>query len=195
MTTKHVTPFVGAAFNCPHCGALAHQTWFKGYVAAYKEGDYPTDVPDDFRANIRTWDCDDESKANLAEYCELKKAGRVFTDSGENKFVEPLVNFDLTKCFSCREFSLWIVRRLIYPANDTNVRAHPDMPSDLVGDFEEAARISRISPRGSAALLRLCVQKLCMHLGGKGKDINADVALLVKNGLSVRVRACPEFCV
>ena len=37
-------------------------------------------------------------------------------------------------------------------------------------------------------MLRLGIQKLCKHLGGKGKNINEDVALLVKKGLPKQVQ-------
>ena len=62
------------------------------------------------------------------------------------------------------------------------------MPEDVAEDFNEARNIFGYSPRSSAALLRLAVQKLCIHLGQSGKNINNDIAALVKNGLSPQIQ-------
>lgn len=38
-------------------------------------------------------------------------------------------------------------------------------------------------------MLRLCIQKLCQHLGEPGKDLNTDIGSLVKMGLAPGVQA------
>lgn len=77
----------------------------------------------------------------------------------------------------------------IYPRRDLAVPPpHSDMPDGIKDDYEEAMRVFVESPRSAAALLRLVIQKLCIVLGGKGKNINQDVAFLVKNGLPKHVQ-------
>ena len=63
-----------------------------------------------------------------------------------------------------------------------------DMNDDIRLDFLEAAEILDTSPRGSAALLRLCIQKMCKQLGERGRNINDDIGSLVKKGLDARIQ-------
>ena len=51
-----------------------------------------------------------------------------------------------------------------------------------------ARLIVGLSPRGSCALLRLAVQKLCGELGESGENIDKDIANLVDRGLDIEVQ-------
>jgi len=89
----------------------------------------------------------------------------------------------IAKCTHCEQVSIWINQKMSYPLTGNVEMANADLPDDIKKDYDEAKNIVNISPRGAAALLRLAVQKLCIHLGEKGKNINADIASLVKKGL------------
>lgn len=58
-----------------------------------------------------------------------------------------------------------------------------EMPPTLRPDYLEAREVLAESPRASAALLRLAIQKLCTELGEPGDDLNRDIGSLVKKGL------------
>ena len=77
---------------------------------------------------------------------------------------------------------------MIYPSTGTAPPPNPDLPKDIKADYEEARSISSTSPRGAAALLRLVIQRLCIELGEEGKDLNTDIANLVKKGLNEKVQ-------
>ncbi len=77
---------------------------------------------------------------------------------------------------------------MIWPVRGNAPPANPDLPAAIRADYDEAATIADLSPRGAAALLRLAPQKLCASLGGKGENINDDIAHLVTGGLDMRVQ-------
>ena len=63
-----------------------------------------------------------------------------------------------------------------------------DLTDDIKFDYLEASLILNKSPRGAAALLRLCIQKICLELNAKGKTINENIADLVSKGMPVKVK-------
>ncbi len=97
-------------------------------------------------------------------------------------------NVHISTCFNCNKISIWVYDRMIYPQKGEAPPANPDLPEDIRRDYEEASAILDLSPRGAAALIRLCIQKLCKHLGQPGKDINQDIKALVAAGLDPRVQ-------
>lgn len=65
---------------------------------------------------------------------------------------------------------------------------HSDAPESIRIDYEEARAVFGSSPRSSAALLRLAIQKICIELGLPGKNLNEDISKLVEKGLPVRIQ-------
>ena len=91
-------------------------------------------------------------------------------------------------CSRCKKYSLWHYEKMIYPEDAGVPPPNSDLSSDIIADYSEAKGIVNKSPRGATALLRLCVQKLCVQLGEKGSNINTDIAKLVKVGLPVEIQ-------
>ena len=107
----------------------------------------------------------------------------------KSKYVDiDLNNLNLSKCYNCDEYTVWVHDKIVFPPAKSGAAPNPDLPDDIKIDFEEARSILDLSPRGSAALLRLCVQKLCKHLGEPGKKLDADIASLVTKGLGPLVQ-------
>lgn len=91
-------------------------------------------------------------------------------------------------CSHCGESTLWIDQKMVYPRARGAPMPNPDMPADVRTDYEEAAQVLQDSPRSAAALLRLAIQKLCVELGQPGKNLDHDIAALVKDGLRVEIQ-------
>lgn len=91
-------------------------------------------------------------------------------------------------CSHCGQYSIWHNGQMLYPENSGIEPPNPDLDEEIQKDYMEAGSIVNKSPRGAAALLRLCVQKLCRQLGETGKDLNEDIASLVRKGLNARIQ-------
>jgi len=91
-------------------------------------------------------------------------------------------------CGVCRKPSFRQAQSLVWPQALTAHAPAEDCPEDVKLDYDEARNIFGGSPRASAALLRLAIQKLCVHLNQRGKDLNADIGELVKTGLPVKIQ-------
>jgi hypothetical protein len=100
----------------------------------------------------------------------------------------PVDGYWFAFCERCRAGSVWVGLSMLYPEAAGGPPPNPDLPEDIRADYVEAQSIVGRSPRGAAALLRLCVQKLCKHLGEPGKNINDDIASLVEKGLPKAVQ-------
>ena len=87
------------------------------------------------------------------------------------------------KCINCSKHTIWLNEKMLFPASSLAPAANSEMPKNIQEIYQEASSIFSASPRAAAALLRLALQMLCEQLGGKGKNINADIATLVSKGL------------
>ena len=99
----------------------------------------------------------------------------------------------VARCDHCEKHSLWLNQTMLYPDVGRAPQPNPDLPNSVSEIYLEAASISTKSPRGAAALLRLAVQILCKELGEEGRNINSDIAELVKKGLPERVQQASDI--
>jgi hypothetical protein len=184
------------SFSCPHCGAHADQFWFNLHAKEIDDHGVPfrfdTAEFAKFKVRDKNLPKDAEGDKYFEEVAQRTENGDVFFQGISNQGVygsSSVVNLQISRCYSCKNLSVWIDRRVAYPVtNFDGVPPNEDLPPDIKRDFNEARAILSASPRGAAALLRLCIQKVCKQLGEPGENINSDIASLVKKGLDVRVQ-------
>lgn len=192
----YVTPGVGkAAFNCPLCGAYGGHSWSSVWLGppsvisaaqvaerekrkrqlqgAFSVTSTPQTPP-------RPADPVDPNMLGFEDYKQTP--GQSLIISGHVK------DAVVSQCPVCLRRLVWVNGRIVWPQVGGTQPANPDMPKDVLEDYQEAASIVYQSPRGAAALLRLAVQKLCKHLGEPGKNINTDVGALVTKGLDTHIQ-------
>lgn len=191
MSDKIVAPALGEdSFNCPHCGAFAHQTWYRTWMDDYGKDGKPWN-PSEAAGYVQgEWPANKEFDQDLREFLKRVATGLVFVETQDTGGYSHLAvfNLSLSQCYSCKKFAVWVGAKLVFPAREYPIKPHDDMPEEVATDFTEAAAIADASPRGAAALLRLAIQKLMPHLGQKGKDLNTDIGNLVTKGLDTKLQ-------
>jgi len=94
----------------------------------------------------------------------------------------------LAECYSCKKITIWHDRELVYPISSNAPPPNPDMPEDVLKDFNEARLLLPLSPRACCALLRLCVEKIANILIPSNASLNDKIKQLVANGLDESIQ-------
>lgn len=175
------------SFDCPHCHTTkAPQTWF----CAYATKQPPVVLADrdalsSFLKDGRFLGLSRSQTQSLAE-------GKIFFWNS-NKNLLPsnstrIENLFLSQCYICQEIAVWVHDKLVWPpqADAETEDPNPDMPEDVRRDYEEARLVLTLSPRSAAALLRLCIEKLCAH--AKGRNLNEKIGTLVQEDLKPEIQ-------
>lgn len=147
------------SFVCPTCSVLAQQEWYQVVPREERRvNEYG------FGETVNFYTVDDNVKVYYLEGEMLK---------------EPNV-LAFCQCQSCKKYSLWYDHELVYPFKNTVEDPNPFMPSEVKVIYNEARAVLNISPRSSAALLRLGLEMLLPHLGAKKENINEMIKQLVR---------------
>ena len=104
-------------------------------------------------------------------------------------------SFYSKKCQHCELISIWSLideeskdqAAMIYPLTTQAPLANEDMPPDVKEIYDEAAKVQQYSPRATAALLRVALEKLTEHLGESIGSLNTRIKNLKKKGLPEKV--------
>jgi len=158
--------FNKSSFNCPQCGAFAQQHWFVAWKT--QEG-----------AISGSFSQIPEVYASVCAHCGRHSLWHLPPQRPIPRHLKPEV---------APVFEEANKARMIFPLVARGPMPSADLPEDIGRDFLEARSIAAVSPRGASALLRLCIQKLCAHLGEPGKDLNVDIGALVRRGLPQKIQ-------
>ncbi|MCS1408356.1 MAG: hypothetical protein M2R45_01531 [Verrucomicrobia subdivision 3 bacterium] len=140
------------AFRCPHCNIFAQQRWVKPYDLHDITIHTLSNLLLDYRRKI-----DIRKQATIEDFLSLAQTELLrYLDSN---YIIP-DNFSFAKCIRCHKYSLWLNSDMIYPASTPFPAPNEDFNDDIKELCCEAAVIFNASPRASAAMMRLCVEKI-----------------------------------
>ena len=147
------------SFNCPHCFVFAQQKWNQ----VIKQSDTIADH---------------SGNPMLNEYYEIEKGAGITIYRDKVMLPNHVLAFCI--CQSCKKPSLWYKHNLVYPIQNAVEDPNSFMPEEVKVIYDEARSVLDLSPRASAALLRLGLEKLLPYLGAKKDNINQMIKQLVQ---------------
>jgi hypothetical protein len=186
--SERIEPQLGAeSFSCPHCNMVAHQDWYSLFLKPENATEVRVLTPEAVKA-LRQGDAQRDNIKEIDQFVErLKKNALTYE---YQKHPHPLkvkmANLHMSNCHSCNGFSLWVGGLLVFP---TKIDKTPDLVEE---DLEEAAAVLNKFPRGTTALMRVCIQKLVPLLEDNGKELDQRVSSLVRKGLEMEMQQAKE---
>ena len=151
------------AFDCPHCGAFAEQSWYSVGVNHYHIRDRIPISPDQY--TLEDKEINRPILSNIIEgYPTLDSSA--YTLSSLNAF-----HTFVSSCSNCKRISLWHRDNLVYPHHSPAPLANADLPDHIREDYDEASNILNLSPRGAAALLRLLFRRFAKNSGKRERTL------------------------
>lgn len=113
--------------------------------------------------------------------------------AGQYGAMRTYANLTVTRCASCHQDAIWHGMALIHPRLATAPLPNPDLPPAIAALYLEAREIEQSSPRASAALLRLCIERVCTEVGAKGTNLNQRIGDLVQRGVPPEVQQALDY--
>ncbi|WP_103652639.1 DUF4145 domain-containing protein [Bacillus thuringiensis] len=151
--------------TCPHCFRLSSQGW--SYLW----------LPHRIGQSQQI----DSDSINSNETVNQKKI--------VNPFNYPrLKGIIITTCNKCDSNTYWLKsldgdELQVHPFNFSDYpQPHVDMPDHIRKTFKEAGSVMHLSLGSSAALARLTLENLLIHLGYEDGNLNAKIGNVIKNG-------------
>lgn len=146
MVSRYVEPTTlhADSFSCPRCHALASQEWSALYRYSPDERLFPVA----------------DSPRNIFDPRARGSDGVVRQGH---------VTWSVSKCFSCKDFSLWIDNELAWPPLKDRVAGElpepsVDLPPAVQDLYKEAAAVLPHSKRAAAALCRAALEQMVKYL-------------------------------
>lgn len=159
MSKAHYPPeYLASQFNCSRCGVFAKQRW------GNLKSQYRRKTINGFQVPLLG------QKVNALDGSELPDS------------------YIVSRCEHCEKDVFWVDKKIIYPRTIIVEQPNSDLPKEIQDLYLESANTLSDSPRASAALLRLSLQLLLKEVGGKGKNINDDIANIIKSGADQQVQ-------